>query len=386
MNEATSGPAIKPISADSHVTEPPDCYTARIDPKFRGRAPHVVHDAIKGDQYIIEGMPRAVTMGTIASAGKNPKDIKVSGSTYADFHLGGWDPKARIADQDIDGIAAEIVYPTVGMMICNHPDFDYKHACFQAYNLWLQEFCAGAPNRLFGIGQTAVRSVADAIQDFRLIKEAGFKGVMLPGDPPIHDYDHPIYDPLWNAAVALGLPISFHVLTSKADSAERTLSSPVRGAKLNGPQTIIRACQDLTGLFIFGGVFDRHPGLKMVIVEADAGWAPHYMYRMDHAYERFGHMLDGHTLNRLPSDYFKENIYMTFGDDWVAFRTAQLGNPRRLMWASDFPHADATWPNSQALIAAHTTDSTEEELRWILRDNVSELYDLPCGGMIEPAP
>jgi uncharacterized protein len=78
----------------------------------------------------------------------------------------------------------------------------------------------------------------------------------------------------------------------------------------------------------------------------------------------------------LPSDYFKQNVYVTFQDDWVAFKMTDLCNPRRLMWANDFPHSDSTWPWSQELLEKHTESLTEQEKNWILRDNVKELYNL----------
>ena len=73
-------------------------------------------------------------------------------------------------------------------------------------------------------------------------------------------------------------------------------------------------------MFIFGGVFQRHPKLRLVCVEADAGWAPHYMYRMDHAYNYHRYWMKCEELERLPSDYFRDNVYMTFQDDWIAFK------------------------------------------------------------------
>ena len=118
---------------------------------------------------------------------------------------------------------------------------------------------------------------------------------------------------------------------------------------MNGFLSIIRGCQDIMGTLVLGGVFERHPDLKVVCVEADAGWVPHYMYRMDHAYKRHRYWLPaGQELSKLPSEYFRENIYTTFQDDWVAFQTADLMNWRRLLWANDFPHSDSTWPESQA--------------------------------------
>src|SRR4051812_2598096 len=111
------------ISADSHITEPPDCYTARIDARFRDRAPHVVHDPKRGDLFVIEGLTKTIPMGLIAAAGKRAEELQFFGTRFEDLHRGGWDPDARLADQDRDGVAAEILYPTVGMLMCNHPDF-----------------------------------------------------------------------------------------------------------------------------------------------------------------------------------------------------------------------------------------------------------------------
>ena len=125
---AALGNALPPrlISADSHVTEPPHCYIDRIDPAFRDRAPKVVRDADGGDVFVIDGMASAVPLGIVAAAGKDPREIRKSECRVEDLHRGGWDGKARVADQERDGIAAEIIYPTVGMMLCNHADFDYK--------------------------------------------------------------------------------------------------------------------------------------------------------------------------------------------------------------------------------------------------------------------
>lgn len=362
-----------PISADSHITEPPDCYTARIDRAFADRAPRIVkHDKL-GDVFHIPGMEKPIPMGLIAAAGRDPKELRFSTQSYGDLHRGGWDPTVRLADQDRDGVAGEVIYPSVGMMLCNHPDFDYKKACFDAYNLWLQEYCSHAPDRLYGMAQLAMRSVEEGIEELTRAKEMGFRGVMMPGVPQVSDYDDTIYQPFFEAAVDLGMPLSFHILTSGSDQ----VGSLVRGPKINSFMSIIRGCQDIMGMLIFGGVFERHPKLKVVCVEADAGWAPHWMYRADHAYKRHRYWLKCDELAKLPSEYFRENIYLTFQDDWSAFQMKDLLNVERLLWANDFPHSDSTWPWSQEMLIEHTEGLSEHEKRRILRDNVRELYDLP---------
>jgi uncharacterized protein len=368
---ATAKPLVNApiISADSHITEPPNTYIDYIDPAFRERAPHMIEHEKLGEVFVVEGIHRPLSLSTAAAAGKRPDEIKSYGARFDDLHRGGWDPVARLADQDRDGVSAEIIYPSIGMILCNVPDLEYKRACFEAYNRWLAEYCATQPKRLLGLGQTAVRTPDEGIDDLRTIKDHGLRGVMLPGVPGVEDYDSPVYDEFWEAAIELELPLSFHILTTRIES--------TRGPKMAGFLSIVRGVQDVMSMLVLGGVFERHPRLRIVCAEADAGWVPHFMYRMDHAYKRHRYWLPpGQELSRMPSEYFAENIYVTFQDDWSAFRQVDEMNWHRLMWANDFPHSDSTWPWSQEMLAEHTTELTPEQTTAILSDNVAGLYGI----------
>ena len=366
------------ISADSHIAEPANTYVDFIDAKWKDKAPQMRFVEKLGDAFFVDGLPTPIAMGLIAAAGKKPEDITQTGVRYEDMHRGGWDPEARMDEQLRDGVAAEVIYPTVGMVLCNHPDFDYKKACFAAYNRWLQAYCDAHPTRLLGAGQVSMRSVQDGIEELEQIKALGLRGVMMPGDPAEEDYDSPIYDPFWDKAVELGLPLSFHILTDR----NYAFQQKARGPKLNGFLNIVRGCQDIMGTLVYGGVFDRNPELRVVCVEADAGWVPHYMYRMDHGYKRHRHWIDpGKELSKLPSEFFAEHIYTTFQDDWVAFKVADLMNWKRLMWANDFPHSDSTWPWSQDVLEEHTKHLTAEQKHAILCGNVAELYGIDVASL-----
>jgi len=130
---------------------------------------------------------------------------------------------------------------------------------------------------------------------------------------------------------------------------------------------------------VLGGVFERHPRLKLVCAEGDAGWMPHYMYRMDHAarINAEGGIIDG--LSKLPSAYIKSNVWMTFQDDPTAFHAVDIMPHQQLLWASDFPHTDSTWPRSQQLLADHAAHITEEQRQDIMRENAAKLFNLPAG-------
>ncbi|SCW81237.1 Predicted metal-dependent hydrolase, TIM-barrel fold [Sphingobium faniae] len=369
---------IRPVSADSHVTEPPNCYIDHIDPRFRDRAPKVIPDERRGFVFEIDGLQGGIGLGTIAAAGKKPSEIRKDG-TFADLHPGGWDPKARIADQDRDGVVAEIVYPSVGMVLCGHEDADYKHACMKAYNRWLQQFCAGAPGRLFGAGQTALRSVGEAVEDLREIREMGFKTAMLPLWPCTgFDFDDERWDPFWRASVELDLPLSFHISSggNKKDKAGNFVAG--RGPSLGVWIGVIRSVQDIAGMLIFSGVFDRFPDLKVVLVEGDAGWLPHMSYRMDHAYKQHRFWMKGKELQHLPSEYWENHFKLTYQDDKTAWQMVAAGllSPKMLMWANDFPHSDATWPHSMEILADQAGGVSPEARRQILETNCTDLYKI----------
>jgi len=377
----STGEGIRPISADSHIVEPAHCYVDNIERKYFDSAPKVVRreqNGVVSDMFIIEGMNAPVPVMSVSSAGRDPRESFLSG-TVEDALQGGWDPQARIADQDRDGIAAEVLYPSVGMVLCSHPDGDYKQACMSAYNRWLEGYCSAHPDRLLGLGQTAVRSVEEAVADLRRFKDIGFKGVMLPGYPDTEfDYNDRRFDALWEAAVGLDMPVTFHILTTNHPRSGKDWSKPDYrgGSRMNGFHGIIRGVQDIMGMFIFDGILDRFPALRLVCTEADAGWVPHFLHRLDHVYKRFYGTLKGVDLSKLPSEFFLENIYVTFQDDWSAFKMTHLMNPKRLMWANDYPHGDSTWPNSQPLLEKHTAHLGDAEKLLILRDNVRELYKL----------
>jgi predicted TIM-barrel fold metal-dependent hydrolase len=364
-----------PISADSHIVEPPNCYVDYIDPAWRDRAPHIERNAKGVENFVIEGLKNTVPLGLLGGAGMTPEEVKVMRTAdFDELVQGAWDPNARIEAQDRDGLGGEVIFASVGMVLCSHPDFDYKRACMTAYNRWLAEFCAEQPNRLFGLAQTAVTSVDEAIEDFSVAKEAGMVGMMVTGNPQHEDYDHPDYDALWECAVDLDLPVCFHILTSNDDDPSTALTSP-RGHRANGFMNLVRGVQNILGVFVFGGVFERHPDLQMVVAEADAGWVPHWMYRSDHAALKWGRAME-RTISKPPSEYVLSNCHFTFQDDATAYENSKLVDSDCLMWASDFPHTDSTYPRSQEVLAEHTGHLTQGQRDRVVHDNTVRVFNL----------
>jgi predicted TIM-barrel fold metal-dependent hydrolase len=193
---------------------------------------------------------------------------------------------------------------------------------------------------------------------------------MMFGQPIVEDYDHACYDPFWEACVDLGLPVNFHILTSKSD-----LSQNRRGPSICTHQRIIRGNQDILSMFVFGGVFERHPKLRVVLAESDASWVPHFGNKMDHAWTQY-RFREPVQLSKWPSAYLRDNCYFTMQDDMPVGLMTDVLPMERILWASDFPHSDGTYPKSREVLTKMGETMSAEHLGMMAHDNVAALYGL----------
>lgn len=357
------------FSADSHVVEIEACY-AEIDPKWESARPRAAEDPKIGAIMVVPGMDFTIPSGMLSRAGLRYEDWSKP-QPWSAIHPAAWDPKARLAIQDEENVAGEVIYPSAGMVLCLHPDVAYRKACFEAYNRWLAEFCSTDPSRLVGIGMAAIATPEDGVRELEAIARQGFKGVMLCGDPAFEDYDHPSYAPVWEAAIGLDLPICFHILTGR-----ESYGMKVRGPKVIQQIVTVRGNQNIIMMMVLGGVFERHPQLRVVMVENDAGWLPHFCFRLDHAWERHRWSMEIGALSRKPSEYVLDNVWTTFQDDWSVRWVVGALNMERVMWATDFPHGDGTYPNSRRIADEVTEGMTSAQKRGVVHDNARALFGI----------
>jgi predicted TIM-barrel fold metal-dependent hydrolase len=368
-----AGIAARVVSADSHVTEPADLWCARLDRAHRERAPRVVRD-FASDRYLFVApgiRPFAVASGF--GAGKRGDELKRHlHRGYEAARPGGWDPAARLADQDLDGVACEVLYPTHGMKLFALPDAALQRACFRAYNGWVAEFAAHAPSRLVALAVVSLFDVATAVGDVARAAAAGARGVMIWGAPPhgAPPYGDRVYDPFWAAAAAHGLPVSLHSISSGSPHV-----APASGAASAYVQylDVIHDVQRSLAEIVCGGVLERFPELIVVSAENDCGWFPHFLFRLDHAYERFGKDAAS-PLREHPSAYVRRQVYATFQDDPTGFASSDGFAASNGMWASDYPHVDSTWPRSPESIAETFANVSDDVAARVLHGNATRLY------------
>jgi predicted TIM-barrel fold metal-dependent hydrolase len=376
------------ISADSHFTEPPDLWTARIDRKFTDRAPRVVNDE-RGAILLAPGL-RPFAVGGAFSHGASGEVLKeFSKKTYADARPSGWDPVERIKDQEIDGVEAEVLYTTLGMTLFSLPDVELLQACFKTYNDWAAEFCSYNPKRLTAVALIPLEEIDEGVRELRRCAKLGLRSAMICGAPTSDKpYHSRIYDPFWAAAQELDMPISLHLVTGRKvpkqrdSAAAREMPAPDAVPKVlskNFSRSYMTALHEIQCTFIdiiLGGVLERFPQLKIVSAENDTGWWPHFLYRLDHAFEKFGPMADGSPLSLKPSEYVRRQLWATFQDDPVGPTTYKIFGEDNYMWASDFPHSDCTWPHSREVVERDFAGVPAAVKEKIVYSNAARLYGI----------
>jgi uncharacterized protein len=363
----------KLVSADSHVLEPPDMWLKRIDRRFLGKAPRIVHEEDSDYFVCVSSETPKVGIGTASSAEKKAEEISMT-ERWANVLPGGYDPFARIHDMERDGVEAEILYTTFGLFLFSIEDLDLQFASFQAFNDWVANYCATSPKRLFGVAMIPTEPVERGVAEMERCARAGVKGAMISvSQTAAKGYDQPMYDRIWSASEHLQMPISLHLAGSRKSFAQT-------GNVLVDFALGFTPAMYSVALMIFSGVFDRHRRLKVVTVENDAGWAAMMLERMDFRYERdrfWAGTSNGITSGRLPSQQFREHVYCTFMRDRTAVRNREFIGPDNILWGSDYPHQDSSFPNSVRIVSEHFADVPPTDQRKIARQNAIALYNLP---------
>lgn len=358
------------ISSDSHVTIPDEAWQTYLDPQFRDRAPKIERTD-EGDFRVFEGK-RTPIMTLDNLAGKKAEEFTLNVRKLEDQRQGAGDPAERIKDMDLDGVDAEVLY--VGGPLAS-ADKELRLNSVRGYNRWLSDYSSHAPGRLLGVACIPIDTPEMAAAEIRWAAEQpGLYSGYIPLFPSEGDYGDAKWNLMWEAFTETGLPVGLHVggrrpgtpTASIFESAPRFMTGLVM-SKL----TMAEAVSEL----IHGLVMQRYPELKFVAVEGQIGWISFFQYYADHIWEKHRYWTKSELLEP-PSVYFKRQVFATFMEDPVGLRERHHIGIDNIMWASDYPHSETTWPDSKALTDEWFTPYGEDDKRKILWENCAKLYGL----------
>jgi uncharacterized protein len=341
-------------SCDDHIdlgNVAPDLWQARLPKALVERGPHV---------ETVEGLSRWVVDNQVVSFPLPPGDDE--GRYVAS------DPKARLEAMDTDGIWASVIYGPVPLHM-SIEDPQIEQASFAVWNDWaVDEFNATAPDRLCVLPFLPTHSPEAAAAELERCAGKGHRGAII----DVFDFDpsDPIWDRLWAAADATGLPLSFHI---KGGSSTRVKFDIGKWQSAAFISFLPMQLAESIAIMLFSGALERHPNFKLVLAEAGIGWLPYYVSRMDMEWAKMKANLDFAT-KVAPSEIIHNQVIATFEEEHSAAQTIEQLGPDVVMWASDYPHLDSTFPESRKVIEETFGSFSLEDRRKVTAVNCARLY------------
>lgn len=364
------------VSSDSHIIEPPDLWTAAAPDDTE--LPRVVREA-DGDWWYVAGRKTMSFLGiqTGDRFERHADELRTS-AVFEDVRESAYDPARYLAENETDGIWGSVLYPSQGLVLYAVPDSAVLTRAARIYNDWLAAFCAHDPARLKGIAMLNTDDPAEAAAELCRAHGLGLSGAMIPVRTPVwNPYRSPAFEPLWEAAADLGMPLSLHVGTDRADPRTGEFFLDVKevppSAFVNKDQQVRAALGDL----ILSGVFERHPRLRVGTVEHELSWLPFFLDQMDYTYTDRPPRGAWHRFadpDTRPSHYWHSNCFASFQEDALGIRNRDVIGVDTLMFGSDYPHTESTFPRSRTMLGGMLTEVPSDEATRIAQQNVADLY------------
>jgi predicted TIM-barrel fold metal-dependent hydrolase len=379
------------VSVDDHVLEPPSLWIDRVPGKDRDRAPHMENGDTGLEAWVYDGK-RIPSSGLSAVAGKSKEEFSPEPLPYSEMRPGCYDPKARITDMDRAGILASLCFPTLprfcGQLFMEASDREFGFTCLKAYNDWMiEDWCGSAPGRYIPLVLIPLWDPQLAARELERCAARGatafaFSENPAPlGLPTIHDTDR-YWDPVMAAANDLEMVVSIHV----GSSSQVPKIAPDTPFLANLTWGAMRTSGAMLS-WLFSGMFQRYPKLKIALSEGEIGWIPYYLERAEQVLDKqrhwakrgqqfIGHAgtgaVDLDTLDIRAT--FRDHIFGCFIDDVHGIASIDEIGEDNIMCETDYPHSDSTWPDCITVVKSRISHLPEETQYKLLRGNAERLY------------
>ena len=375
------------VSGDSHIIEPFDLWTRTLADKHGERLPQVVDNCNGVPGVYFFGGYEYFKLGDVEP--KDTVDSTVATKEMSDemvdkVNRSNTDPALRLDLMKIDRVLAEIINPTVALLMMRAPNVELVRDCCAAYNDWIADYCSENPKRLLGSALIPMDDVEWAVSELARVAKKNLCNAIIYTDakPSMPPYRSSHYDRFWAAAVDLDLPVQLHVIPGQVrdpytlqTAEERELVPRQYLAVMSEPSPV------LANDFVFGGIFDRFPKLQIILGEHEISWFPYFLFRLRQLEGGLGESLRMWRLERPVDDYMRTQVWHGFTDDQFFDLAYEVAGPTRIMWGSDFPHPRNTFPNSHEIINRVLTNVSAEVKADVAGLNCARLFklDVPAG-------
>ena len=360
----------KLVSTDSHLSLPPGFFQNYLPKEFRD------HAWVKRVEGMQKKALKIAGMGLAHMAGRRFEDYKEKDISEDDIRRGSFDPDARLADMDTDGVDAEVLIAMGAAPTGEGVTEEFQRAVIQSYSNFVSEFCSTHPARLIGPAPIPFQNLELALEEMkRAAKLPGIRAFLFEAFPQLPYWDD-AYEPFWQTANELGYPIHIHIAQPRSDVLTmQSLAPNKQGTAMSFISLSPSGLKETLAILIFAGVPARYPNLRFIFTEAGASWLIYFKERMDIVFKRHRHWTKS-PLKEPPSYYVDRHCLNTFIEDTAAIRLRHEVGLGNLMWSTDYPHSDSTWPHSWKYIDEAFAGVPADERHQLLAGNAIEIYGL----------
>ncbi|MEQ9661662.1 MAG: amidohydrolase family protein [Parasphingopyxis sp.] len=372
------------ISVDDHAIEPPEAFIRHYPEGKKDRAPRVVQEHGK-DIWLWNGQ-RFPTIGLNAVVGRPRSEYGMEPSAFEQLRPGTYDPKLRVDDMNVNGVAASLNFPTMPSfaggafvnMAQNHPE-EALLAC-RAWNDWhVQEWCAHAPGRFIPMCLIPMWDMDETLKELKRMSDLGVHAVSFSDNPAnigLPSIHNEYWEPFWKACSDYKIVINCHIGTG-ARAMHPSSESPIDAWITAMPISIANSAADWT----FASFWKRYPDLRMALSEGGIGWIPYFLERADFTYEHHHEWTFTDFQGERPSDVFKRHVICCFIDDQFGVKNLEYMNTDMVAYECDYPHSDTVWPNVPEYLWASVNELGDDTINKITHENVIREYSFDAFGL-----
>ena len=337
---ASSG-TVPVYDSDAHIAEPTSVWQEYTDPKFR-EAVMQCRPVGKLDSIFIEDSD----IGTACAPACIPNAYGTE-VTWDDIVPGSYDPNERLKVMDDEGLAAALMFPSLHLLSGDIANPEVAAANARGYNRWMSDFVSENPDRLFGVGVTPLQSVDHAVAEIEFCAEAGLTGMTFRPERynGLELFSDEI-DRVWSAAEDHDMTVAIH----GSFGSDMTSFAKTRYSNQFYVHMVCHPFEQMASVMeiVASGILDDHPRLRVGFFESGLGWLPYWLERLDEHKESMGHLVP--RLKREPTEIFSEQCFVTMeaGEGEAFAQLADMGLAHTVVWGSDYPHYDCTYPGALA--------------------------------------
>ncbi len=357
------------ISADSHVMEPTDVWEKVARARLGDKTPRIIHEHLgRPGRFIYTG-------GQVLKIEDIDTEQKERGLQET-----GYIPEARVKFQETAGVEAELMNATLMLLIMQGEYRPAVRVAAQVYNDWCADFCAYDPKRLIGIAMIPTDDVEWAVAEIERVRRKGLRGAIISTQPPVGalPYRDSVYDALWAVAQDMDFPLALHIITGRVpDPFHFHTQKEMEDAPTVMLQLYYEAMAVLANEFIFGGILDRFPTLKLICSEFEISWVPSFMFRLDQMQGSFKARMPWlPKLKMAASDYIRTRVWQGMIDDPLGQEAIRHIGADQVLWGSDFPHVRSIGLETQERVAKLYDGLPRPDQEKLVGGNVARVFGL----------